>query len=209
MSKKWLIVVGGLAVAVVGFLLFRPDKLFVDDVADEPLESAFGAEAAATDTTLGEDASPSPAIDEDTSSTLSESASPPTTPAPTTSSLPGAPTTSAPATTPPEPTLVSSGPFFGIDHEAAGTASIYAQNGRYVLRFEDDTDIQNGPDLYVWLTSGTDWYDPGDHIDLGTLKGNIGGQNYELPADFDPEGYGSVLIWCLRFAVPFAAVELG
>jgi hypothetical protein len=41
------------------------------------------------------------------------------------------------------------------------------------------------------------------------LKGTVGGQNYELPADFDPELHRTVLIWCLRFAVPFAAAKLG
>ena len=46
---------------------------------------------------------------------------------------------------------VVSGSFVGIDHQAAGTATVYLQNGRYVLRFEDDTEIQNGPDLYVWV----------------------------------------------------------
>ena len=46
---------------------------------------------------------------------------------------------------------IVSGGFIGIDHRASGTATVYSQDGRYVLRFEDDTDIQNGPDLYVWM----------------------------------------------------------
>ena len=104
---------------------------------------------------------------------------------------------------------VASGSFFGIDHAAEGTATIYSRDGDYVLRFEDDTDIQNGPDLYVWVTADTDWETPGEYLDLGKLKGNVGGQNYPLPEGFDPDVHRNVLIWCLRFAVPFAAAELG
>ena len=80
----------------------------------------------------------------------------------------------------------------------------------YVL-FEDDTDIQNGPDLYVWVLPAEDYDggDPVEYLDLGKLKGNVGGQNYELPDNFDPDVHQTVLIWCLRFGVPFAAVPLG
>jgi hypothetical protein len=79
-----------------------------------------------------------------------------------------------------------------------------------VLRFEDDTDIQNGPDLYVWLLADTSYESgtPEEYIDLGLLKGTVGGQNYQLPDEFDPETHRAVLIWCLRFAVPFAAASL-
>ena len=45
-------------------------------------------------------------------------------------------------------------------------------------------------------------------MDLGVIKGNIGDQNYALPASFDAAKYGSVSIWCKRFAVNFAAASL-
>ncbi len=105
---------------------------------------------------------------------------------------------------------IASGEFMGVDHRATGTATVYSQGGRYVLRFEDDTDIQNGPDLYVWMLP-SDSYEggiPDQYLDLGTLTGNVGGQNYQLPEGFDPEVHRTVLIWCLRFAVPFAAAPL-
>src|SRR5687768_6378041 len=63
-------------------------------------------------------------------------------------------TTAATTTTSPavaEIVDVVSGSLVGIDHRASGTATVYRQDGRYVLRLEDDTDIQNGPDLYVWM----------------------------------------------------------
>jgi hypothetical protein len=122
-------------------------------------------------------------------------------------------TTAATTTTSPavaEIVDVVSGALVGIDHRASGTATVYRQDGRYVLRFEDDTDIQNGPDLYVWMLP-SDSYEggiPDVYLDLGILTGNVGGQNYELPESFDPEVHRTVLIWCLRFAVPFAAAPL-
>jgi hypothetical protein len=173
-------------VLLVGFLAFRPDKLFVDDVVDESLSQAFAAST--TSTTVPSSTVPSDGGDPNETSTTTT-------------------TTVTPATT--DPIAVSSGAFYGIDHAASGTATIYEQSGSYVLRFEDDTDIQNGPDLYVWLLPTADYQGtPKDYIDLGKIKGNVGGQNYVLPPEFDPEFHRSVLIWCLRFSVPFAAAPL-
>lgn len=188
MSSRLKIVIGaGLVVSVVGFLLFRPDTLFTDVRADESLEEAFAAPAPTNPpaTTVGE------------------------VPATT---APAAPVNGASSTTntPAEVEQLSTGNFYGIDHRASGSAGVYRSGDSYVLRFEDDTDIQNGPDLYVWVLPDADYEGgiPTEYIDLGTLTGNVGGQNYDLPPEFDPDVHRSVLIWCLRFAVPFAAVPL-
>ena len=197
---RWPIAGFGLVVLIVGFLLFRPDKLFVDDVVDESLADAFAPSTV--------DAAPAP-------TTLP----PPTTGAPPTTERSGdappetTPPTEPPTTAPPEPSgpiEIATGGFFGIDHSAEGTAAVYEQDGQYVLRFEDDTDIQNGPDLFVWVLEADEYDggDPGTFIDLGKLKGNVGGQNYELPDEFDPAIHQYVLIWCKRFSVPFAAAPL-
>jgi hypothetical protein len=173
------------ALAVVAFLLFRPDTLFTEVEADESLDEAFSTTTTAV-------------LEETTTTTPPMSA--PTTAAATTTTTP----------VPAEPVQLSSGQFVGIEHSAAGTASIYEQDGRHVLRFEDDTDIQNGPDLYVWVLPATSYAGgtPEEYIDLGFLQGTVGGQNYDLPAEFDPEVHRAVLIWCLRFAVPFATAPL-
>lgn len=177
---RWPLIAIASIVVIVGFLAFRPDKLFVDDVVDESLSEAFVTST--TSTTVAP--------------TGGGGTTTPTTP----------PTTVPPAT---EPIVVSSGAFYGIDHAAAGTATIYEQEGSFVLRFEDDTDIQNGPDLFVWLVAAPDYEgEPTEYIDLGKLKGNVGGQNYPLPEEFDPAIHQSVLIWCLRFSTPFAAAPL-
>jgi hypothetical protein len=189
---KWPIVGVGTIVVIAGFLAFRPDKLFVDDVVDESLSDAFATTSPATIPVTTTTVSPT--------SDLTPSSEPTT-------------TTSAPASTttqPSGPVVISTGAFFGIDHSASGTATVYEQDGDHVLRFEDDTDIQNGPDLYVWLLPDDDYLggEPREYIDLGKIKGNVGGQNYELPTEFDPDVHRFVLVWCLRFNVPFAAAPL-
>jgi len=173
---------------ILAFLAFRPDKLFVDDVVDESLSEAFVSDSPTTTTP--------PTTTTESTDTGTEATESTTT------------TTAVSETG--EPVVVASGPFRGTGYSAAGTATIYEQDGSFVLRLEDDTDIQNGPDLFVWLLAAPDFdgEDPTEYIDLGKLKGNIGGQNYQLPPEYDPEIHQSVLIWCLRFTTPFAAAAL-
>ncbi|HST12912.1 MAG TPA: DM13 domain-containing protein, partial [Terriglobales bacterium] len=45
-------------------------------------------------------------------------------------------------------------------------------------------------------------------LELGSLKGNIGDQNYEIPADVDLAKYRAVTIWCKRFSVNFGTAPL-
>ncbi|MEN8238556.1 MAG: DM13 domain-containing protein [Actinomycetota bacterium] len=191
--SKWLILGVGVIVVIIGFLAFRPDKLFVDDVVDESLSDAFASpETAVVPTT-----SPAPG----TMTTTTEPAA-----ADSTTTTEVVPTT----TQPQGPIALGAGAFYGIDHSASGTATIYEFDGAHVLRFEDDTDIQNGPDLYVWVLADDTYASgvPSGYIDLGKIKGNRGGQNYELPVEFDPDIHRFVLIWCERFDVPFAAAPL-
>jgi hypothetical protein len=187
---RWVLLAVGVTALVVVFLAFRPDKIFVDDAVDESLSDAFVTETTVT-------------------TSVEAQAAPTSTVASVTTTIP----TETPSTTQPPPsapTAVVDGQFFGIDHSAEGTATVYEQDGKYVLRFEDDTDIQNGPDLYVWVLEDDDYETgtPARYIDLGKIKGNVGGQNYELPPEYDPDVHQFVLIWCLRFSAPFAAAPL-
>ena len=45
-------------------------------------------------------------------------------------------------------------------------------------------------------------------VDLGSIKGNIGDQNYDLPANADLMKYRAVTIWCKRFSVNFGTAPL-
>jgi hypothetical protein len=50
--------------------------------------------------------------------------------------------------------------------------------------------------------------DLGEYIDLGSLKGNMGNQNYDIPSGTDLSQYNSVVIYCKPFHVVFATAPL-
>lgn len=113
---------------------------------------------------------------------------------------------------PEEWTAVSTGSFVGADdfHQGEGIATIYQLGDERVLRFEE-FNVTNGPDLHVILSTNpkpTGQDDIGDTIDLGSIKGNIGNQNYEIPADVDLSQYQSIVIYCQPFHVVFAIATL-
>jgi hypothetical protein len=102
------------------------------------------------------------------------------------------------------------GSFSGIAHGTSGEAALVRlASGRKVVQLLD-FETSAGPDLRVYLVAGpvdADG-DPGEHEDLGALKGNRGTQQYEIPADVDTGRYSSVLIWCRAFSVPFGSAPL-
>ena len=109
--------------------------------------------------------------------------------------------------------VVESGTFSGVMHPTSGTASIYrTADGDRILRFTNFK-TSNGPDVHVYLVAVNDAKDSAtvkgaDFVDLGTMKGNIGDQNYTLDRDLDLTKYRTVSIWCKRFAVNFGAAPL-
>lgn len=115
---------------------------------------------------------------------------------------------------PAQPVAIVQGQLQGADdfHQGTGTATIYqVPESGHILRFED-FEVTNGPDLHVLLASNptpTDHDSLGDYIDLGSLKGNIGNQNYEIPSDTDVSQFQSVVIYCQPFSVVFATATLG
>ena len=114
---------------------------------------------------------------------------------------------------PAEPTVLVSGSFIDIDpvHGAVGSATIYElPDGQRILRF-DDFRSKNGPDLHVYLSAEvptSTFAGLGENeVHLGALKGNVGSQNYEVPADIDLSLYRSVVIYCRPFHVVFSTAE--
>ena len=109
-------------------------------------------------------------------------------------------------------TLLRSGRWIEIDaiHRAEGSASVWQIGERRILRFEEFR-AQNGPRLHVYLAKNVPtslFAGAEDFIDLGPLKGNIGNQNYELPAELDLSAYRSAVIYCVPFGVVFSSAEL-
>ena len=82
-------------------------------------------------------------------------------------------------------------------------------DGSRVLRFTNFT-TSNGPDVHVYMVAADDAKDSASvlragFIDLGTIKGNMGDQNYILNSDVDLSKYRAVSVWCKRFSVNFGA----
>ena len=106
---------------------------------------------------------------------------------------------------------LSSGEFASYAHETTGTAKIVKLNDKNYIQLSNFK-TSNGPDVHLYLVNGMDSSQDAvkknGFIDLGTLKGNIGDQNYELPANTDLGKYKAVSIWCARFAVAFGGASL-
>lgn len=189
-SRRVIVPIGVLAAGLltVGLAWFQPWKLWVDHRVDDRLPAiALAPISPATAVPTG-----------------------PQAPAPASPSLP--PSTREPA----GPVLLSRGELISHEHPTHGTVSVIAQSdGKRVLTIAH-LDTSNGPDLHVWLTdapvrqgsSGYHVFDDGEHVSLGTLKGNVGNQVYAIPRGLDLSRLTSVTIWCDRFDVSFGAAEL-
>jgi len=98
--------------------------------------------------------------------------------------------------------FVGSGDGF---HKAEGVVKVITlADGKTFLRLEN-LKATNGPDLYVYLSTGKD---VSDIVNLGRLKGHIGNQNYEIPPGTNLSKYDTVLIWCKAFSTLFGSAKL-
>jgi Electron transfer DM13 len=114
-----------------------------------------------------------------------------------------------------EPTLLASGSLRDGEsfHKGSGGVTIYQlEDNSYLLRLEN-LNVTNGPALHVYLSehanpmNGNDVNTSG-FVDLGDLKGNMGNQNYEIPAGTDLSEIKSVVIYCKTFSVVFSVASL-
>ncbi|MGA7759536.1 MAG: DM13 domain-containing protein [Ilumatobacteraceae bacterium] len=206
------LVLGGLAFLAFG--VFGVHTLFIDDEVDEA-GPVFDSGVVAGDVLADE-----PVTTDAPASTAAAAA----TEAPSSTGAPGAneealvappvetapPVTEAPA---PQIVTVAQGSFIPRGrYSGEGTALVLNDGSEQrFLRFENFS-TDNGPDLNVYLTTSDANADGGtfddEFVDLGTLKGNIGDQNYEIPPDVDLSVYDTVVVWCVRFSTPFTAADL-
>src|SRR6185295_4195510 len=108
---------------------------------------------------------------------------------------------------------LASGQFHSGAHETKGTATVFQlADGKKTLRLTN-FETSNGPDVHVYLVAAADAKDNDSvenagFVDLGSMKGNIGDQNYDLPSNSDLAKYRAVTIWCKRFSVNFGTAPL-
>ena len=183
-GRTAIVVLVLVALLALGLYWFEPQALLIDDKVDEALPQV-APDAAAEG---AEDDRPSDNEDEEVVGETPE------------------PQDDGPQT-------LAVGRFRSLAHEGSGKALLLelADGSRY-LRFED-FEVENGPDLRVYLsTAPSESADDGvfneDYVDLGALKGNVGNQNYTVPADVKLDRYKSAVVWCRRFSVGFAVAPI-
>ena len=112
-----------------------------------------------------------------------------------------------------EPRMIGQGEFTDADrfHKGSGDAFLYElADGSLLLRF-DPFRVTNGPDLHVLLAANPGPRkrgELGEYVDLGSIKGNVGAQNYPVPAGTDITAFKSVVIYCKPFHVVFATADI-
>lgn len=207
---RWVVGIGTplLVVLAVAAFYFQPWKLFIDKTVDDA--APLGATPIAA---VAEPASP-PTTEAMTETTepMTEATEPMTAPSAETTVAPTTvpPTTAAPTTTTapvPVPTM-----FISLDHGTSGSLLLLQDpDGRRYARIENLATDQ-GPDVFVYLSTnpvdGPEEAFDDDYVNLGGLQGNLGNQNYEIPADTDVSRYRSLVIWCDRFDSAFGAAPL-
>jgi hypothetical protein len=99
------------------------------------------------------------------------------------------------------------GAFTSGEHETSGKATLITltQGGRVLTLTSFET--SPGPDLRVYLVTGSA-DDLGKVVDLGSLKGNKGNQQYDVPGWVNVRTHQSVVIWCRAFSVAFGSARL-
>lgn len=170
---------------------------FLDDVVDEEFSTSIAAQLDGSEEPTAPVTTEAPGADEGSSGTE----------APEAPETPDAPVDEAPA----GPVLLGAGTFVGLaGHSGTGDAGLFQDvDGSRVLRFEN-FDIENGPDLEVYLVPGADQTSLATgSIHLGALKGNVGDQTYDLPAgtELAPGPY-TALVWCEAFSVEFVGATV-
>jgi hypothetical protein len=183
---------------------------FVDDVTDEDFTTSISEQVGTVD--VAPAVAPPAEVSlgnapvtsgEQTVTDVPAEEEPPAAPEPTAQDPPPPP--------PSGPLLLGAGRFVGLaGHSGTGDAGIFQNaDGSLLLRFEN-FDIENGPDLEVYLVPGPDQISlPEGSIHLGALEGNIGDQNYELPTgtELAPGAY-TALVWCEAFSVEFVGATI-
>lgn len=182
--NRWWWIGGGavLVAAVIAGLVFQPWLLFVDVRVDDEIPAAATPVARA----------PAPSA-----------------PAPE-------PVDVVPAEPPAGPVDLLTGSLISHEHETSGQVRVIENpdGSRQLALIGLQT--TNGPDVHVWLSAGPvlegrdGWFTAAgyERIDLGPIKGNLGDQLYDIPADADLTVFRTVDLWCVQFGVSFGAAAL-
>lgn len=116
------------------------------------------------------------------------------------------------------PSLISkTGSFNQIDfqHKGSGEVKLVEENGLYFVEFQENFQVVNGPDLYVYLSQNQDFknqaaggLDTAKTINIGKLDKISGKQRYQITKETFEDYDAAVVIWCKAFGVQFSRADL-
>lgn len=232
--RGMILAISLITVGLVSFVMvwFQPHKLFIDDRVDDRLDGLIVSDAALSTADPSEPDALPPTDERPEADEQPQSKSQPPTPLqsdvtePTPAddeptepvgrdaeAIDAEPVTlsdfQARAAQEDSPHVVSVSEFVRLDKETTGNALLVAMpDGSFLVRFEGFR-TGNGPDVYIELSRGGPLDGQyGDMLRLGRMRGNVGDQNYEVPAGVDLGEYQSIVIWCERFRSPFGSAPL-
>lgn len=113
-------------------------------------------------------------------------------------------------------TPLVSGTFQGVDETirlAEGDLTIYQRSDlTRFLRIESEFSSSRAPDIHIIFTRNPDPTDEQgvgvDYVDIGELRGNIGGQNYEVPQGIDFSQYPILALYSPQYDAVLATATL-
>lgn len=107
------------------------------------------------------------------------------------------------------------GTWLEIDlvRRAEGDVMIYQlSDGSRLLRFDENFASTRAPDVHIILTRNPDPTDERgvgiDYIDIGILKGNVGAQNYTVPASADFSRYPVMALYSVQYEELIATLTI-
>ena len=105
-----------------------------------------------------------------------------------------------------EEKTIAVGTFVGLEgHDAEGTVRLVKLDKYYYLKFGDDFEVTEGPELFVYL--GRDGEYLGNTL-IGPLRGNSGPRTYHVPTSISADEFNEVWVWCRKLSAPWARAVL-
>lgn len=104
--------------------------------------------------------------------------------------------------------------IYNVDKKGKGTVTLYRlPTGERALRFSDDFEVSNDPDLAVWISemphpNTSQEAQDSPHREIAKLKATRGPQNYVVPADIPDDRIRSVVLWCVPVPSAYVAASL-
>ncbi|MCB0277884.1 MAG: DM13 domain-containing protein [Calditrichaeota bacterium] len=101
---------------------------------------------------------------------------------------------------------IRTGQFIEIEHDVVGTVTVAVKNDQLLISFSANFETDEGPDLFVMLSSAADEHQKSD-MQVAALQRFEGEQRYTING-ISIKQFGFVQIWCKEYDVVFGSAKL-